>query len=83
MKFEYTKHNHAVGDNFHHLQWCTKYRYDMFTKFKYKNLAEACIRKACKRYNIQIIALSVKYVEILTFCKSRVNNEMAIQYLLV
>ena len=31
----------------------------MFTKFKYKNLVEACIRKSCKRHNIKIIALSV------------------------
>lgn len=59
MKFIYTKHNHSVGDNFHHLQWNTKYRYNMFSKFKYKNLADACIRKSCKRYNIQIIALTV------------------------
>ena len=31
----------------------------MFTKFKYKNLAEACIRKSCKKHRIMIKALSV------------------------
>ena len=51
--------NHKVGINFWHLEWVTKYRYKMFTKFKYKNLCEACIRKVAKRHNIKIRILSV------------------------
>ena len=31
----------------------------MFAKFKYKNLCEACVRKAAKRHNIKIHILRV------------------------
>lgn len=81
MEFQYTKHNHAVGDNFQHLQWCTKYRYNMFTKFEYKNLAEACIRKACKKYNIQVIALSVMpdHVHMINNLPSNLSVDKALQ----
>ncbi len=59
MKTPYSHHAHAVGDNFWHIQWCPKYRYKMFRKFKYKNLAVACIRKTVKEYGIVIHALEV------------------------
>jgi hypothetical protein len=38
--------SHKVGLNFWHLEWCTKYRYEMMRKFENKNLVEASIRKA-------------------------------------
>ena len=59
MKQRYTKHNHCVGDNFWHIEWCPKYRYNMFRKLKYKNLATACIRKAAYEHGIEIHELQV------------------------
>ena len=59
MSFEYTRNSHSVGDSFWHFEWCPKYRYDMFRKFKYKSLAEACIRKSAKEHGIEIKEISV------------------------
>jgi len=59
MKTSYSHHNHAVGDNFWHMQWCPKYRYQIFRKFKYKNLVAACIRKTAKEHGIVVHALEV------------------------
>ena len=43
----YERNNRSVGIAFWHIQFCTKYRYKMFSKFKYKSLMEACIRRVC------------------------------------
>ncbi len=59
VKVELRHDNHKVGINFWHMNWQTKYRYNMFSKFKYKNLCEASIRKAAKIHNIKIHILSV------------------------
>ena len=59
MKFEYERNNHSVGDSIWHMEWCPKYRYEMFRKFKYKNLVAACIRKAATEYGIKILILNV------------------------
>lgn len=61
MKFEvkYQHNNHSVGDSLWHIYWCTKYRYNMFRRFKYKSLCEACIRKVAHKHNIEIVVMSV------------------------
>jgi len=43
-----------------HLEWVTKYRYKMFGKTKYRNLMEACIRRAASRNGIKIIEIDVQ-----------------------
>ena len=58
-KFEYTRNHHSIGDSIWHMEWCPKYRYQMFRKFKYKNLIAACIRKAATEYCIKILILNV------------------------
>ena len=58
-KFEYSRQAHSIGDSFWHFEWCPKYRYNMFRKFTYKNLIEACIRKAAHEHNLQIKEISV------------------------
>lgn len=57
---QYRKINHSVGVMMLHLEWCTKYRYKMFGKIKYKNLIEACIRQSATRNKIKIIELEVQ-----------------------
>ena len=59
VNIELEHYNHKVGINFWHLTWQTKYRYKMFAKFEYKNLAEACIRKAAFRHSIKIHIIKV------------------------
>jgi len=56
---EYTKHAHSVGDNFWHIEWCPKYRYQIFRQEKYKNLAEEVIRQAADEHGITIHELQV------------------------
>ena len=56
---ELQHYNHKVGINFWYITFQTKYRYKMFSKFEYKNLCEACIRKAASRHDIKIRIISV------------------------
>ena len=58
-EFKYTLNHHSVGDSIWHMEWCPKYRYNMFRKVEYKNLAEACIRKSAREYSIEIKELNV------------------------
>jgi len=57
---QYQRNDHSVGVVMMHLQWCTKYRYKMFQKIKYRNLVAACIRRAASRNKIKIIELDVQ-----------------------
>jgi len=55
----YERGNHFVGISMWHFEWCSKYRYKMFAKFKYKNLIIACIRRAALEHKIKILELEV------------------------
>ena len=59
VKVELMKRNHKIGMNYWHLEFATKYRYQMFSKFKYKNLMEACIRKSARTHGIKIEIIRV------------------------
>jgi len=69
VNFEYTRNHHSVGDSFWHLEWCPKYRYEMFRKPEYKSLAEACIRKSAKEHNIEIMEVFVMPEHVHIFVK--------------
>jgi len=56
---KYERYEHSVGIMMLHLEWVTKYRYKMFRKQEYLNIAEACIRKSAFEHKIKIIKLSV------------------------
>jgi len=51
--------SHAVFQNAHHFEWCTKYRYKIFNSFELINACEASIRHAAERHGIKIFELSV------------------------
>ena len=59
MNFSYERNNHSVGDSVWHMEWCPKYRYLMFRKFKYKKLAEGCVGKAAHEHKMEVKELSV------------------------
>ena len=56
---QYQHINSAVRESLWHVMFCTKYRYKMFAKFKYKSLCEACIRKVAVRHKIEIVELEI------------------------
>ena len=45
---------HKVGLNYWHIEFATKYRYNMFGKFKQRNLIDASIRKVATTHKIKI-----------------------------
>ena len=75
--------NHKVGINFWHFEWCTKYRYKMFSKFEYKNLCEACIRKAAYKHEmiIHLISVMPEHIHALITLPKGMSDEKAMQLL--
>ena len=56
---ELQSYAHKVGNNMHHFEWCTKYRYKMMKQEKYKKLCEDCISQVAETHNIRIRELFV------------------------
>lgn len=50
---------HCPGQNVHHLEWCTKYRYAMLQREEFYNACEASIRRAAARHGIMVLELGV------------------------
>jgi len=75
------KFSHKVGKNFWHVEFATKYRYKMFCKEKQHNLANACIRKACKTNHIKIHTLYVmpEHVHMLVTLPHNITESKAMQ----
>ena len=59
-KNKYERVGHMVGTSMWEFEWCPKYRYKMFRKWKYKKLVEGCIRRAAFEYKIKWIELNVQ-----------------------
>lgn len=59
MQIALTRENHCARRSVWHMEWCTKYRYQMMRKQDNRKLVEACIRQAAKRHNIKIVAIAV------------------------
>ena len=57
---KYERGNHHVGISMWEFEWCPKYRYKMFGKWKYRKLVEACIRRAASEHKIKWIELNVQ-----------------------
>ena len=75
--------SHKVGLNFWHLEWCTKYRYNMMRKLENKKLVEAAIRKAAFEHRIRIHFISVMpdHVHLLATLPHRMTDSRAFQLL--
>ena len=80
---ELKHYNHKVGINFWHMNWQTKYRYNMFAKFKYKSLCEASIRKVAQKHNIELRIINVMHdhVHLISTLPKGMNDEQAMQLL--
>ncbi len=57
----YRQHSNkrSVGWSIWHFQWCTKYRYKLFSVAKYKNVCKVLLIESAKRYNFEIIDCEV------------------------
>ncbi len=51
--------SHSIGQNLYHLEWCPKYRYNMFKREENKKLCEEILRGVAERHKIKINELSV------------------------
>ena len=51
--------SHSIGQNLYHLEWCPKYRYNMFMKEENKKLCEDVLHTVAKRHKIEITELCV------------------------
>ena len=60
MDVTYSRYSHAVGQNLWHFEWCTKYRYKMFSKDKYRTFCYIAVTEGAKRHNIEILELNVQ-----------------------
>ena len=73
----YKKHanNRSVGWSCWHFEWCTKYRYKIFTFEKDKNLCSIFLREGAKRYSFEILDLEVdnNHVHVLASLPLRMN----------
>ena len=56
---EFIRRSHSVGNNTHHLQWCTKYRYKMFRNQKYAEYCRDILHMAAREYGICLRELAV------------------------
>ena len=77
----YERNNRSVGIAFWHIQFCTKYRYAMFSQLKYKNLMEACIRRVCYNHCMKIVAIYVMpdHVHLVVKTSTNVNTCKTVQ----
>lgn len=51
--------SHSVVQNLYHLEWCPKYRYNMFRGKGNKKLCEEILHEVAAMHNIGMIELSV------------------------
>lgn len=52
-------HNRSVGWSTWHLQWCTKYRYKVFSSEKRRTLCKIFLQEASRRFTIVILDCEV------------------------
>ena len=82
-KLEMKRYAHKVGVNVHHLEWCTKYRYEMFKQDKYKKLAEEILYETAERHKMLVRELGVmpEHVHVSVECPPSMSQSKALQLL--
>ena len=80
---EYVRRNHIVGISRWEFEWCPKYRYKMFKKWKYRKLIEACVRRAASLHGIKWIELNVQpdHIQGTASIPMSMSPSKALQYL--
>ena len=83
MSDRYTKTQHAAGGSTWHFEWCTKYRYKLFSKEYLKNLCLIALDEAAKRHGLGIVAIDVQpnHVHLVVNIPLRLSPLRALQLL--
>jgi putative transposase len=50
---------HCPGQNVHHLEWCTKYRFNMLKREEFYKACEASLKSAAQRHGIALLEIGV------------------------
>ena len=56
---EFHSYSHSIGNNTHHIEWCTKYRYKMFRKAENRSILKETIIEIAKRHRIGIVEIGI------------------------
>jgi putative transposase len=56
---DFVSNSHSIGNNIHHLEWCTKYRYKMFRNEKFREYCKDILHMVARRHGIEILELAV------------------------
>ena len=54
------RHQHANGLSTWHFEWCTKYRYKVFSSENNKNFCTIALNEAAKKTQVQLLELEVQ-----------------------
>ena len=83
MTDEFIHYSHSIGNNLHHLEWCTKYRYKIFAKNHTRETLRQLIYIACNQYHIKPIELSIlpDHVHLIAQLHPTMSQSKAIQLL--
>ena len=83
MKYTDNRNSHSVGWSMHHIQWVTKYRYNVFADSCLKNLCNILINEACLRYRIVLedIEIQPNHIHLLVRLKHNMNPSKAVMLL--
>ncbi len=54
------RHQHANGLSTWHFEWCTKYRYKVFSSLNNKNLCTIALNEAAKKAQVELLELEVQ-----------------------
>lgn len=55
MSDEFIHYSHSIGNNVHHIEWCTKYRYRMFQSSFIREELRQILFEVANRFHIKII----------------------------
>jgi putative transposase len=80
---EFVRRSHSLGNNIHHFEWCTKYRYNMFRKTKHAEFCKDILHMIANRNKITILELAVMpdHIHIVAQLPSEMSQSNAIQLL--
>ena len=74
---------HIKYQMLYHLEWCPKYRYNIFGKEMYRQDYEFCLELVAARHGIQIIEMAVnpEHVHLLVSAPPTMSVSQALQFL--
>jgi len=80
---EFVRRSHSLGNNIHHLQWCTKKRYRMFRNIMFREICKDAIHLVARRHNIEILELAVmeEHIHAVVQLPPWMSQSKAIQFL--